>query len=164
MQMPISNVQCAVAHIPSSLFIMTAAHEEQAYGVLVRWVQRCSEQPPMVVIALEKGQRIDPLIRDSRAFVLCQISAADRFLARKFQEEAARSSEDDPFVCLSTHRSPSGSPIIDRAMCWLDCELARTVELDSEFRLYVGQIHHGGVLNKGEPAICFGDDDNHPGC
>lgn len=145
----------AIALTPCGLYVMTAGFEDRAAGLIARWVQRCSIDPPMLMIAIRKGEPIEPLIRDSRGFALCQISDDDRFLLRKFAPSADR--QEDPFVCLTTTIGSSGAPIIERAMSYLDCELVRNVELDTDHRIYVGQIRGGGVLNESSPAIRFGD-------
>jgi flavin reductase (DIM6/NTAB) family NADH-FMN oxidoreductase RutF len=152
---PGSDVAGALGQIPCGLFLLTSAHDELRSGILVRWVQRCSSQPPMVMVALTKGQRVEPLIRDSRCFALCQISADDRFLYRKFTT-AESELDDDTFVSLMTRCAPSGSPIIERALNYLDCELVRHIELDDQ-RIYVGQVHHAAILADTKPAVLFGE-------
>lgn len=144
----------ALSNIPCGLYILTAAWDGRNSGTLVRWVQRCNVEPPMVMLSLLKGQPVEPLIRDSRTFALCQISDDDRFLQRKF---ASITVHEDPFVCLATHRASNGAPIIERAMSYLECDLVRNVELDADHRIYVGEITGGGVLHNAKPAISFGD-------
>jgi flavin reductase (DIM6/NTAB) family NADH-FMN oxidoreductase RutF len=145
----------AMAQMPGGLFVMTAACDGRSGAVLARWVQPCSDNPPMVMVALNRGQHIEPLLRNSRVFGLCQISESDRFLLRKFaQSEEMR--DEDPLVAMMTSTAPSGAPIIERAMTFLDCEIIRHVELESDYRIYVGQVHAGALLNQGTPAIQFG--------
>lgn len=141
--------------MPGGLFVMTAACEGHAGAVLVKWVQPCSDTPPMVMVAINRGQHIEPLLRNSRSFVLCQISESDRFLLRKFTQ-TDEVPDEDPLVAMMTTSAPSGAPIVDRAMTYLDCEIIRHVELESDFRIYVGQVHAGAVLNHGTPAVQFG--------
>jgi flavin reductase (DIM6/NTAB) family NADH-FMN oxidoreductase RutF len=144
----------AFDQIPCGLFLLTSAHEGFRSGVLARWVQQCSLNPPLVMVALPKGSPVEPLIRDSHCFALCQIPDCDRFLARKFSTMPDRN--EDPFDTLATACAPSGSPIVQRAMCYLDCEVVRHVELESDCRLYVGEVHHGAMLSNGRPVIHLG--------
>jgi len=147
-----SNIAAALLQIPCGLFILTASHDGVRSGVLTRWVQPCSIQPRQVMVAVASGSPVEPLIRDSRWFALCQISAGDRLLHRRFLTPPDRG--EDPFVTLPTHTAPSGSPIIDRALAYLDCEVVRHVDLDTDHRLYVGQVHHGAILKHGAlPAV-----------
>lgn len=144
----------ALTQIPGGLFILTSQYESRRGAMLAKWVQQCSDKPPMVMVALPKGQPIEQFIHGSQCFALCQISADDRFLIRKFSKP--RDTADDPLVTMMTTTAPSGSPIVDRAMSCLDCTIVRHVELDSDFRIYVGQVQYSAVLNEGTPAVCFG--------
>ena len=38
-------------------------------------------------------------------------------------------------------------------MSYLDCRVVRHIDLDSDFGLDVGHVHHGGILNEGRPAV-----------
>lgn len=149
-----SDANGAFDQIPCGLFLLTSAHEGLRSAVLARWVQQCSHQPPLVMVALPKGSPVEPLIRDSHCFALCQISECDRFLARKFARTPDRT--EDPFDTLPTSCAPSGSPLVDRAMSYLDCEVVRHVELEADCRLYIGQVTAGGLLNGGKPVIHLG--------
>jgi flavin reductase (DIM6/NTAB) family NADH-FMN oxidoreductase RutF len=142
----------AVRRIPCGLFIITSAFEGTRSGALARWVQPCATDPPLIMIAMPNGLAVEPLIRDSRAFALCQVSTDDRLLQRRFARPPARG--EDPFLTIPTHKAATGSPIIDRALCYVDCEIARLVDLEADHRVYVGQIVAAGELNGDDrPAI-----------
>ncbi len=139
-----SSIAQAIHRIPHGRFLLTAAYDGRRTGVLVEWVQQCATNPPMVMIAIATGSPVTPLIRDSRVFALCQISADDKLLARKFATAPAQG--DDPFYSIRTTTAPSGSPIVQRAAAFLDCELIRQVDRESDCGLYVGMVRHGGIL------------------
>ncbi len=146
----------AVRQIPRGLFIMTTAFGGARSGVLTRWVQPCSDEPLLVMVAIAQGLPVVPLIRDSRAFALCQISEGDTLLKRLFAAPHARG--DDPFIALPAHVAPSGSPLIDRALAYLDCDVVRHVDLDTNYRLYVGQVRAGGINHPGRhPEVEVGE-------
>ena len=147
----------AIGQIPSGLFILTAAYNGSRSGVLVAWVQQCAAVPPLVLAAVATGLPVVPLIRDSRSFALCQISAEDRLLARKF--DPAPLAGEDPFLSMPVTLSPNGAPILQRALSWLDCEVVRHIDLESDCGLYVGRVRDGGVLNGGRPAIRYAGND-----
>jgi len=144
----------ALGRIPSGRFVLTCAHDGRRTGVLVHWVQQCSNEPPMVMVALPRGLPVEPLIRSSRGFAVCQIADDDPFLRRKFA--APPPGGDDPFVALQVETAYSGAPIIKRAMSYVDCELVRHVELDADTRLHVGRVHAGKVFAaESSPAVHF---------
>jgi flavin reductase (DIM6/NTAB) family NADH-FMN oxidoreductase RutF len=142
-----------LAQIPGGLFILTASCEGRNGAALVKWVQQCSENPPMVMVGLPKGLPIELLIHSSQTFALCQISADDRYLIRKFSNLPDHC--EDGLVAVQSI-APSGSPIVHGAMTCLDCQIVRHIELDSDFRIYVGQVTYSAVYNAGAPAICLG--------
>ncbi|MHC4948004.1 MAG: flavin reductase family protein [Planctomycetota bacterium] len=144
----------AMIQIPNGLFVVTAAFEEARSGVLAHWVQQCSTTPPMIMVAMAKGQPVEPLIRDSRAFALCQVGADDRLLHRKFATAPDR--HDDPFISLSTRCAPSGAPIVERALSYLDCELVRLIDIEADHLVYIAQVLSGGVLHEATPAVFYG--------
>ena len=150
-----STLQDAVQQIPRGLCVMTTAFGGARSGVLTKWVQPCSLDPLLVMVAIVQGLPVEPLIRDSRSFALCQISAGDGLLQRLFT--APPTSGEDPFFALPCHAAPSCAPVIDRALSYLDCEVIRHVDLDTSYRLFVGQVHHGGILNaSAKPAVEVG--------
>lgn len=137
----------AATNIPHGHFILTASYGDAHGGVVVKWVQQVSSSPILVVVAIEKGQPLSPIIRDSRRFVLCQLAPDDRVLRRLFSAE--RDDGHDPFLGLSTMRAPGGPPVLLRAQSWLDCELTRHLDVEGNCELYIGLVHAGGVLKPG---------------
>lgn len=148
-----STLDAAISQIPRGLYIVTASADGHRSAILAHWIQQCASDPPMVMVALEKGQPIEPLIRDSRSFAICQVGADDRFLQRKFGEPHGRG--EDPFISLAVRETNCG-PIIERAMSYLECVVERHVELDSDFRLYVGRVVDGALLEDCSPAVFYG--------
>jgi flavin reductase len=144
----------AFSLIPSGVFVVTSAHDDGRGAAVVRWVQPCSTHPPMVVIAMPLGQSVEPFIRNSHRFALCQISARDRLIERTLSEPAAPT--EDPLISLATQTSPSGSPVIDRSVCYFDCELVRHIDIEADCALFVGLIHYARVLTDETPALNFG--------
>lgn len=144
----------AIGQIPRGRFILTAAYNDTRTGVLVDWVQQCAEHPVMIVAAVATGLPVVPLIRDSHGFALCQIAVDDRLLEKKFASPPAH--DDDPFDTLATTIAPSGSPILRRALSFLDCEVVRHIDLETDYGLYVGRVRAGGILNGGTPLVRAG--------
>jgi flavin reductase (DIM6/NTAB) family NADH-FMN oxidoreductase RutF len=133
-----------LGRIPGSLYVMTAHHEEQACGMLVSWVQQVAFDPPMIMVALNKGGRIIPMLHDSHAFALCQIAPEDKLVFRKFTYDQETAQE--AFEGLETMRAATGSPILTRALTYMDCDLVRHLDIDSDHDLYIGAVRDAKVL------------------
>ena len=141
------SVSAALQRIPSALYVMTASFDGARRGMLVEWVQRCGNEPPMIGVSLRKGQAIEPIIRDSHAFALSLIRSDDRFILRLLNDSNSGASltlDASPCDTLRT-----GSPCLRRAIATLDCEVARHIDLDNGHELYIGEVVDGRVH---EPA------------
>lgn len=156
------DIPGAMQLIPSGAFVLTSAYGETRAGVIVRWVQQVSSSPPLVVVAIEKGQPLSPIIRDSRRFALCQLAAEDRVLHRMFEPERhdqprqpqnARTEMVDPFLGLATRITATGVPVLLKSLAWLECELTRHLDVEGNCELYIGLVHDGGLLRVPEPTI-----------
>lgn len=138
--------------IPNGYFVLTAAHGDTRCGALVRWVQQCAATPPMLLVAIEKGQALSAIIRDSHGFAICQIHRDERLLRRMLPRMPENGV--DPFISVPHLRTPSGAPVPLRAMSWFDCELVRHIDIEADNEIYVGVVHHASVVHPGVPAPC----------
>ncbi|MBK7403950.1 MAG: flavin reductase [Phycisphaerales bacterium] len=118
---------------------MTAAYEEERAGIVVRAVQPCGTEPPLICVAARTGHRIEPLIRDSRCFAICQLDPANRLVLRKFDPDAP-TDRGDPFDAIPFDALVTGSPIIRASALVFDCEVVRHYDLETDHELYVGQV------------------------
>lgn len=128
--------------IPSGVFLLTGAFGDMRGAALVRWVQQVASQPPMLVIAIEKGQPLSPIIRDSRGFALCLIAANDPVCTRLFKQIPEHT--QDPMISIPCMKTPSGAPVPLRATAWFDCEIVRHFDIEADHEVYIGCIHHAG--------------------
>lgn len=154
------SIGAALGRIPQSLYIMTAAFEHRAKGVMVSWVQQAGFEPPMVSVVLRKGRDIVPLIHDSHSFALSQVVDDDKLTLRKFAEgrRSGQGRDDDPLAGIETFRKATGAPIIKKALSFLDCELVRHIDIDGDHDLYIGLIRDGGLLHEGEVTVRLRED------
>ncbi|MEO1236022.1 MAG: flavin reductase family protein [Planctomycetota bacterium] len=151
------ELSSALGRVPSGRFVLTAHHEDRRGGMLVDWVQRVCQAPPMLSVAVEKGKPIMPLISESRRFALCQLGEDDRVMRRKF----ARDSEpgDDPFLGYDLVPSKLGGvPIIKDALAYFECELACHMDVEGDHDLFVGVVHAAGAQT-GQPWLRFDTED-----
>ena len=133
------------AALPQGLFLMTAAADQASFGFLTPWVQQCGEVPFLVSVTIQRGSSIEPILRDSRHFALCAVDPSDRLIQRRFGEPIAE--QEDAFVGLPHFQGPSGSPVLRRSTFYLDCELAGHMAMESDCRIYIGQVIAAGLLD-----------------
>ena len=132
------TIHNALRCLPASTFVLTCAHDQYRDGLITKWVQRCSDDPPMLVVAIKKGQAIEPMLRDARAFALCMVPNGDRRMIRLFGRQ--HEPDDDPFLAAPITTAATGMPILTQSLAWFDCLLEGHLSPDSDSRLYLGQV------------------------
>jgi flavin reductase (DIM6/NTAB) family NADH-FMN oxidoreductase RutF len=117
---PTPELLQAMATVPAAQFLLTTAYGDVRDGRIVERVQQCGTNPPMLLIAMEKGHTLSPLIRDSRTFAVSLLDPAERLLQRVFGPD--RRVGDDPFLTykhtrgvLGAHSSPSRTTRLHRS-------------------------------------------------
>ncbi len=132
-----SVVASALELMSGGLYVMTASFEGKKAGATVRSAMPCATEPLLLCVASRKGHGIEPIIRDSRHFALCQLDPTDRLMSRKF---SSMSREADAFDSLPIETLVSGSPVIKRSLLAFDCEVVRHFDMEADHELYVGRI------------------------
>ena len=140
---PTPEMLQALACVPAAQFLITTAFGETRDGRIVERVQQCGTQPPMLLVAMEKGHPLSPLIRDSRTFAVSLLDPNERLLQRVFGPD--RRIGEDPFLTYPHTVGQLGAPIVTRAAAWFDCEVVRHLDMETNFELYVGVVHAAGI-------------------
>lgn len=140
------SVEHVLDLIPSSLFLLTSAYGELRGGIIVRCVQQVAMQPSMLLIAMEKGQPLSPIIRDSRNFALCILAPDDRATPKMFA--IAPDQGVDAFLTIPHLVAPGGCPIPLRARGYVACELVRHLDIESDYEVYIGMVHAAALVEQ----------------
>ncbi|MDQ7013613.1 MAG: flavin reductase family protein [Planctomycetota bacterium] len=127
------------ALLRTGLYLMTAAHDDVLAGVIVRSVQPCSEDPPLLCVAVRTGHPIEPIIRDARCFAVCRLDDSDKLALRKFASDVPLD-EQNQFDAIPTQRLATGAPVLRRSPLVFDCEVVRHFDLEAESELYIGHV------------------------
>ncbi len=136
---PSAERDAALGAIASGAWLLTSCHEGERMGVPLRWVQRAGGEPPLVSAVVPKGNRIAPLIRDSRAFALNLLAPDQRLIEKRFMNGMLERL-GDPFETLQIERCVTSSPCLRSAVVTIDCELFRHIDLEDECEMYVGLV------------------------
>jgi flavin reductase (DIM6/NTAB) family NADH-FMN oxidoreductase RutF len=130
----------ALARLSTDHFLLSAAFEDARAGVLAHSVQPCSDDPPLVCVAVRTGHPIEPIIRDARTFAVCRVDPEDKLVWRKFGPDAPADAEQSPFDALPLQTLQTGSPVLRRSTLVFDCEVVRHFDLEAEMELYIGLV------------------------
>ena len=129
--------------MPSGLYVIGSRAGERRNGMTLNWATQLSFDPKLVGISLEKGALTHELVAEGGVFSVSIIDREDRAIVRKFTkpvevDEAARTLNGFPF-----HDGPSGAPILDTAVAWVDCRVRQSVDV-GDHTLFVGEVIGAG--------------------
>ena len=150
----------ALGNVPGGVWVLTAHDEDRRVGLLVGGVQQLGFAPPMVGVAVPKGEPIMPLLSDSGRFALCQLGEEDRRIRRKFS--APPEEGEDAFLGLRLVRPKfAGLPILLTSVGHLECEITRHLDFEGDHDLFVGEVV-SAAFGEGVPIVRLRDDGLQP--
>jgi flavin reductase (DIM6/NTAB) family NADH-FMN oxidoreductase RutF len=107
-----------LGHFASGVTVVTAHTAEGPIGFTCQSFSSLSLDPPLVVFAPARTSRTWPQLRDIGRFCVNVLAEDQSEVSARF----ARSGTDR-FAGISWAASPSGSPVLDGVVAWIDCGL-----------------------------------------
>lgn len=106
-----------LGHYPTGVAVVTAAAPEPV-GMAVNSFTSVSLQPPLVSFCAASSSSTWPRVRSAGRFAVNILHESQEQLCRQFSLSGVDRFEGVPWA-----PSASGSPILDGALAWLDCEI-----------------------------------------
>ena len=107
-----------LGHFASGVTVVTAVTADGPIGFTCQSFSSLSLHPPLVVIAPARTSRTWPRLRDLGRFCVNVLAEDQVELSARFARSAV-----DKFAGVSWRPSPSGQPVLDDVVAWIDCEL-----------------------------------------
>jgi flavin reductase (DIM6/NTAB) family NADH-FMN oxidoreductase RutF len=134
--MPIDDARfrLAMSHFASGVTVVTTELEGKPFGMTVASFASLSLHPPMVLVCIEKNVRTHDAIASAAAFAVSilgqhQIDISNRFASRN----------DDKFDGAQLRRGELGMPLIDGAICTVECRL-REQFAGGDHSIFIGEV------------------------
>ena len=108
-----------------------------------------SLEPPLVAFLPDKSSTSWPKIRGAGAFCVNILSAGQEELCAQFARKGI-----DKFAGVAWHPAPSGAPVLDGVMAWIDCELTQTFASGDHF-IAIGRVLQLEASEYGVPLVFF---------
>lgn len=115
-----SLMRRVLGHFPTGVVVVTANPADGPIGMTLQSFMSLSLEPPLVLLSIGRGSKTWPAMRDVGRFVINVLAEDQSTLARQFA-----ASGTDKFAGVSWSPLPAtGSPVLDGAVAWIDCEQA----------------------------------------
>jgi flavin reductase (DIM6/NTAB) family NADH-FMN oxidoreductase RutF/DNA-binding IclR family transcriptional regulator len=135
---------------PTGVCLIAATQTDgMPIGMVVGSFTSVSLDPPLVAFFPDRGSGSWAKLSECRNFCVNILAAEQEMTCRKLA-----SRESDKFAEIGYELSPLGSPIIDGAVAWIDCELHRIDEAGDHF-VVLGLVRDMAIANGGLPLLFF---------
>jgi 3-hydroxy-9,10-secoandrosta-1,3,5(10)-triene-9,17-dione monooxygenase reductase component len=137
-----------LGHFITGVTIITAIDPETQLpvGLAASSFTSVSMDPPLVLFCAAKTSSTWPRISAAKHYCVNILGDDHEHLSRQFSSKGA-----DKFAGVAWHAGPSGAPVFDEALAWIDCSMHNEVD-GGDHIIAVGRVlalgdrGHGGPL------------------
>lgn len=146
------HFRTVLGHFPTGVTIVSGMNASGApHGFTIGSFTSVSLDPPMVGFLPQIGSSTWDAMAASGSFCVNVLSDQQSDLCWKF---AKTDTDDTRFDGVDWHAAPSGSPILDRAVAWIDCTVEEVYDMgDHHFVLGRVAALDADADQDGQPPI-----------
>jgi flavin reductase (DIM6/NTAB) family NADH-FMN oxidoreductase RutF len=135
--MPVDEAQfkLAMSHFASGVTVVSTEHEETPYGMTVASFASLSLNPPLVLICIEKTVKSHDAIAAAGKFGVSMLAQEQSEISNRFASKKI----DDRFAGVAWSRGELGMPLIDGAICALECTVQSQLP-GGDHTIFVGEV------------------------
>lgn len=139
-----------LGHYPTGVVVITAMRDDGTPGGLAAGTfTSVSLDPPLVAFLPAKTSTSWPAMRDAGSFCVNVLGADHRHVCQRFS-----SSGGDKFAGVGWAPGQSGSPVLDEALAWVDCDL-HAVHDAGDHEIVIGRVRDLEVREGGSGPLVF---------
>ena len=145
--------------IPYGLYVIGLKDGDSYHAFTGSWLSQCSMKPPRVMLGVRSGTHSLELIKKGKFFSVNFLSKSDKAILERFFKPTP--SNGDRFGDTGYSLKKTGTPILDNALSYLECEIKHIFEA-GDHSIVVGEVVHAEVVREGSPLV-MGDTPWHYG-
>jgi flavin reductase (DIM6/NTAB) family NADH-FMN oxidoreductase RutF len=138
-----------LGHYPTGVTVITAALDGEAAGMAIGSFSSLSLDPPLVLFCPDRASSSWPRIQAAGAFCVNILAEDQEEICRVFASRGG-----DKFASIGWRPAPSGAPILDGVLAWVDCTIERVDEAGDHF-VVIGRVRDLKVEHEGGPLLFF---------
>lgn len=123
-----------LGHFVSGIVVITAMGEDGPLGFTCQSFASLSLEPPLVSFAAARTSRTWPRIREVGAFCVNVLAEEHQHYSMQFARSGV-----DKFAGVTWRPAPSGAPVLDGVIAWIDCTLWREYD-GGDHTIVVGHV------------------------
>ncbi|CEA08724.1 Flavin-dependent monooxygenase, reductase subunit HsaB [Arthrobacter saudimassiliensis] len=139
-----------LGHFPTGVVLITGIADDGApVGMIVGSFTSVSLDPPLVAFLPTVSSRTFAKLRTARSFCVNVLAADQEDVCRRF---AGR--EEDKFAGVSWRPSPSGAPVLEDSVAFIDCTF-ESINDAGDHHIVIGAVHELQVCRPVAPLLFF---------
>lgn len=148
--MPGRYFRDVIGNFPTGVVVVTAmAADDTPVGMVVGSFTSVSLDPPMVAFLADVSSSTFPKIRDAGHFAVNVLASDQIGLCHTMATKGA-----DRFQDVGWRPSPTGAPVLDGVVAWVDCTIQNVVEAGDHV-IALGDVHDLCVESAKPPLLFF---------
>lgn len=124
----------AMSRFASGVTVVTTEHDGTPYGMTVASFASLSLHPPLVLVCIEQSVKTHDAIRGSGRFGVSILGQSQADVSGRFASKS-----EDKFAGITTRRGEHGLPLIDGAICTLECRVQGELP-GGDHTIFVGEV------------------------
>jgi flavin reductase (DIM6/NTAB) family NADH-FMN oxidoreductase RutF len=127
-----------MGHFATGVTVVTTLEGERPHGITVNALSSVSLDPPLVMVALDRGRRITPLVRSHGRFAVNILGEGQQALSDCFAG-APVVPDRESFCGAAWTPGTGGLPLLDGAIAVLECTVTAAVPA-GDHDLFVARV------------------------
>jgi len=138
-----------LGHFPTGVTAVTAVHDDRPVGMAIGSFTSVSLEPPLVAFLPGKTSTSWQAIKESGSFCV-NVMAQDQMEVCGVMASKA----DDKFTDVGWRPGPTGSPIIEGSIAYIDCTI-EAIHDGGDHDIVVGRVVELTVMESKDPLVFF---------
>jgi len=134
----------------SGVTIITSRSGDTVHGMTASAFSSVSADPPLVLVCTNRESTTYEMIAEGGVFGVSVLARDQEELSNRF----AWGDVDTRFDGVETRELSTGSPLIEGALCHLDCKVKSAFE-EGSHTIYVGEVVESWSREDGKPLLYF---------
>lgn len=139
----------ALGHFCTGVTVIAAMGPEEPVGFACQSFAALSLDPPLVLFCPGKSSRTWPVIEASGAFTVNVLAHHQRDVSATFGRAG-----DDKFSAVGWTPAPSGSPVLDGVLTWIDCSVESVLD-GGDHWIVLGRVTALGEQDDRRPLLFY---------
>jgi flavin reductase (DIM6/NTAB) family NADH-FMN oxidoreductase RutF len=149
---PAAALRRAWGQFPTGVTVLAVKEGDGVRGMTANSFTSVSLEPPLVLVAIDRGARTVRLLRKTGRFAASVLAEHHREWADRFAGRCGDRQRE--FVDVALQTAPSGLPIVDGALAVFDCRVV-AVHPGGDHWLFVAEVEHFTANPGAAPLIYF---------